>query len=322
MINDKNVPAKTVFDNFGHYVLTDSITGGRVDYSINASSRASTSFENFRIATKADFNALILNASGSGAYQNVVNRSEYEESKLENTHSYGGSFTLNTGSFKNDPNVLSKWEKTLEDNGTLVEFGNTTAKALVPIWELCSDPARAAYLKAEFEKLNDSQAKDNKWPVEKYVVDVTFVYDSDEWAARAKCPPGYQLYNADLNAGSGGAYIYLCYKLGENVNDAITDFFMEYRGSEAPATTATVSHNGNNVPYTRVGLDLNKGAGGDFIYLWYTKAKTLSPVRDMGVAFGNVGWPEYDSVCWQNTQSPADVNKSVGGETIIIKFIR
>ena len=33
-------------------------------------------------------------------------------------------------------------------------------------------------------------------------------------------PSGYQLYNADLNAGSGGAYIYLCYKRGEN-NDAI-----------------------------------------------------------------------------------------------------
>ena len=114
----------------------------------------------------------------------------------------------------------------------------------------------------------------------------------------------------------------MCYKLGENPNDAITDFFMEYRGSSASTTTTTVSHNANNVPYTRIGLDLNLGAGGDFIYLWYTKAKTLPPVKDMGVAFGNVGWPDYDSVCWLNTQSPADVNKSVGGETIIIKFKR
>lgn len=322
MINDENVSAKTVFSNFGHYVLVDSITGGRVDYSITASSRASTSFENFKIATKADFNAVVLKASGSGSYQNIQNRSEYEDSKLENAHSYGGGFAINTGSFKNDPDVLSKWERTLEEHGTLVEFGNTTAKALVPIWELCSNPARAAYLKAEFEKMNKAHANNNKWPVEKYVVGVAFVYGPDEWSARAQCPPGYQLYNADLNAGSGGAYIYLCYKLGENPNDAITDFFMEYRGSSASTTTTTVSHNANNVPYTRIGLDLNLGAGGDFIYLWYTKAKTLPPVKDMGVAFGNVGWPDYDSVCWLNTQSPADVNKSVGGETIIIKFKR
>ena len=65
MINDKNIPAKTVFA-FGHYVLVDAITGGRIDYSITASSRASTSFENFKMAAKADFNALIAKASASG----------------------------------------------------------------------------------------------------------------------------------------------------------------------------------------------------------------------------------------------------------------
>jgi hypothetical protein len=27
-----------------------------------------------------------------------------------------------------------------------------------------------------------------------------FVYGPDEWSTRAACPPGYQLYNADLNA--------------------------------------------------------------------------------------------------------------------------
>ena len=42
----------------------------------------------------------------------------------------------------------------------------------------------------------------------------------------------------------------------------------------------------------------------------------------MGVAFDNAGWPDYESVFWLNTQSPADVNKSVGGATIIIKYKR
>ncbi len=56
--------------------------------------------------------------------------------------------------------------------------------------------------------------------------------------------------------------------------------------------------------------------------MWYSKAKTKPPVKDMGVAFGNVGWPGYESVYWLNTQEPADVNKSVGGATIIIKYLR
>jgi len=169
---------------------------------------------------------------------------------------------------------------------------------------------------------NDSESDQVGQPGEKYVVSVGFVYGHNEWSARAKCPPGYQLYNADLNKDSGGAYIYLCYKLGENVDDAITDFFMEYRPGEASSTTANVSHNANYVPYTRIGLNLNLGSGGDNIYLWYSKAKTKPPVKDMGVAFDNVGWPGYESVCWLNTQEPADVNKSVGGATIIIKYKR
>ncbi|MDD3654945.1 MAG: stalk domain-containing protein [Desulfotomaculaceae bacterium] len=322
MINDKNIPAKTVFATFGHYVLVDSITGGRIDHSITANSRASTSFENFKIATKADFNALVAKASGSASYQNVQNRSEYESSKDENFDCYGGGFIINSVSLKNDPSLLDQWEKTLEEHGNLVEFGNTTTRPLVPIWELCSDSARAAYLKAEFEKMNISMANNNKWPVEKYVEDVTFVVAGNEFAARAQCSAGYQLVNADLNAGAGGDYIYLCYKLSENADDAITDFFMEYTGSGAPSTTTTVSHNANNVPYTRIGIDLNQGAGGNFIYLWYTKAKTKTPVKAMAVTFGAEGLPDYEPVFWLNSQSPADVNKSVGGATIIIKYKR
>ena len=57
--------------------------------------------------------------------------------------------------------------------------------------------------------------------------------------------------------------------------------FMEYRGSSANNYN-NFSHNANNVPYTRIGLDLNLGAG-DFIFMVY-KAKTLPPVKDMGVA--------------------------------------
>jgi len=107
------------------------------------------------------------------------------------TRSYGGGFVLNTGQFTNDPQILSKWESTLEEHGTLVEFGNTTARPLIPIWELCDNSTRANYLKAEFDKLNLAQG--NQWPTEKYVVDIVFVADKDSWTARSKCPPGYML---------------------------------------------------------------------------------------------------------------------------------
>jgi hypothetical protein len=322
MLNDSSISANTVFANFGQYVLVDTITGGRVDYSITASSKASTSYENFKTATKADFNAVIFSAGGSAQYQNVKNKSTYDSDKEQILHSYGGGFALNINQFINDPQALTKWESTLEDKGTLVDFGNTTARALVPIWELCSDPARAASLKAEFEKLNLAQG--NQWPVQKYVTDIVFVADKNEWNARSQCPPGYQLINADLNAGAGGNFIYLCYKLGENIDEAYTDFFMEYRGSSAGSETNPMNHNSNYVDYTRNSMDLNWGSGGKFIYLWTSKANTLPPITDITVVFDNPDNvnPDWPSVYWQNTQSPADVNKSVGGKFIYIKYIR
>ena len=322
MLNDKNVSANKVFNTFGHYVLVDTITGGRIDYSVAASSKASTSYENFKTAAKADYKAVVFSAGGSAEYQSVKNRAEYDSNKEQALHSYGGGFALNIGQFKTDPQILAKWESTLEDNGTLVDFGSTTTRALVPIWELCSDPARAASLKAEFEKLNLAQG--NQWPMQKYVTDIVFVTDKNEWNARSKCPAGYQLINADLNAGAGGDFIYLCYKLGDNINEAYTDFFMEYTGNGQSPETKPINHNSNYVDYTRIGADLNKGAGGDYIYLWATRAKTLPPVTDIAVAFDdpNSVNPNWSSVYWQNTQSPANVNKSVNGKYIYIKYNR
>ncbi len=147
-INDKNVAPGTVFDTFGHYVLVDTITGGRVDYNVTASSEASTSFENFKTAAKAGFNAVLFSAGASGSYQNVTNKEAFDFDKDDNLVSVGGAFALNISQLQADPLARSKWESTLEDQGTLVDFGTTTTRALVPIWEMCDEPFRAAALKA------------------------------------------------------------------------------------------------------------------------------------------------------------------------------
>lgn len=322
MINDSSIPAKTVFGNYGHYVLVDTITGGRVDYSITASSDASTSYDNFVGAAKADFNVVVFKGSIDTEFQKITNSSDYNSNKEQTLNTYGGKFSLNLGQFKNDPQILSKWESTLEENGTLVEFGNTTAKALVPIWELSDSASRSNYLKTEFEKLNLAQG--NQWPMEKYVSDIVFVTASNAWSARAKTPAGYTLVDVDLNKDAGGDFIFLCYKLDDDINKAYTDFFMEYTNKARTAGSATLSHNSNNVKFTRIPTDLNKGAGGDFIYLFTTKAQTLPPIKAINVTFdsSNAVSPDWNNVYWLNSKSPADVNKGASGEYVYIKFKR
>ena len=92
---------------------------------ITVSSKASTSFENFKIAAKADYKAVVFSAGGSAEYQNVKNKSEYDSNKEQTLHSYGGSFSLNINQFTSDPPALVKWESTVVDKGRLVDFGNT-----------------------------------------------------------------------------------------------------------------------------------------------------------------------------------------------------
>ena len=81
-------------------------------------------------------------------------------------------------------------------------------------------------------------------------------------------PDGYTRLHTDLNHGASGSDdIYLCYKkeacTAETVQNAIVDIYV-YSGDTD-----------NYVPrygYTRLSLDLNKGAGGKHIYLYYKKA--------------------------------------------------
>ncbi len=323
-INNSGIPASAVFGNYGQYILIDSVTGGRVDHSISAKAEQATSFENFKLATKADFDAVVFSASGSASYNNVTNRSKYESTKDERLSSQGGAMTLNLGQFKTDKKTLQNWEATLEDNGTLVAFGNTGARALIPIWELCDSQSRATYLEKEFKKMNESQIEEKKWPTETYIADIKFAIGSTANSARRRCPAGYYLIDKDLNKGAGGKYIYLCYKTTENINYAITDLFAELNDDSHGTKYKKLSHNGNYAEFMSHKGDLNKGSGGDYIYLWSSAEKTRQPIKSLAVIYSKPRpqHHEWDYVKWQNGSKPADINKTVGGKFITILFKR
>ena len=72
----------------------------------------------------------------------------------------------------------------------------------------------------------------------------------------ASPPSGYTKINVDLNKGSGGEYIYLCYRKG--VREPITGVIVKAYGF----ASSTAAHG-----HTRIHKDLNKGAGGDYSYI-------------------------------------------------------
>lgn len=106
------------------------------------------------------------------------------------------------------------------------------------------------------------------------IKDVLLVTGNDE-------PPlGYVKIPVDLNKGVGGAYIYLCYSRSGD-HPAITDFKVKMGGNSRPDPGYEFVLHTNGNP-----LDLNKGAGGEYIYLTYTR-NPGTPVVDLLVQAWN-----------------------------------
>ncbi len=80
----------------------------------------------------------------------------------------------------------------------------------------------------------------------------------------SNAPKGFEKIPVDLNKGAGGDYLYLCYKK-EEATAGIIDILVLHdkkadgKGTECPAG------------YEKIGADLNKKAGGEFIFLAYKK---------------------------------------------------
>ena len=114
----------------------------------------------------------------------------------------------------------------------------------------------------------------------------------------------------NLNEGTRGKYVYLCYNKTEDPTTAIT-------GLEVVAGLL------RSVPipvgYTQDGQDINAGAWGKYIYLCYMVGNDLPPVDDIIVMSGadrNI-YPESTY-----TRINQDCNEGTGGLYVFISYKR
>lgn len=115
--------------------------------------------------------------------------------------------------------------------------------------------------------------------------------------------PGFHLIDVDLNKGCGSD---------------TDDIYMSYSkdpGQGAPITGITVVE-GSTLPplgYTKSGKDLNRGAGGAYLYVCYTR-QPGAPITDLCVTLGDQKMPPG----WHKI--PLDLNKGAGGDYIYLWY--
>ena len=105
---------------------------------------------------------------------------------------------------------------------------------------------------------------------ETYVTEMITVAGGKSSVKDCYVSDGWILAGGDLNKGAGGDYVYLLYKTGTNPDEAITDVYITI--NEKNTHPATIVQGGRTYYQVQGGHDLNKGAGGYFIFLYYTTA--------------------------------------------------
>ena len=140
---------------------------------------------------------------------------------------------------------------------------------------------------------------------------------------------GWSVVDYNLNQGAGGQYIYLLYKTGpvdDPTNPPITDFYIKSTKDKNDHPDE-VSYNKRT--YYRISSyigsssfegsygDLNDGAGGRYIYLYYTTDAWDYPRGITSITFND---DSFRAVCGNGSATPQDLNEGAGGDYIYMHY--
>lgn len=154
----------------------------------------------------------------------------------------------------------------------------------------------------------------------KYLKDVAIaVRSSKDEALKDLRNNGFEIFDCNLNGGCtsifGAADIFLGYTTTDDPREAITDLIVvRNNGYDISNPFKSITHNGRTykpvpVPAGNDTGDLNRGAGGWDIFLWYTKDQHQNGVVSSSLSY-NDDKERYGNIMFTNGD-PADFNKGV-----------
>ena len=146
-----------------------------------------------------------------------------------------------------------------------------------------------------------------------YIGEVKITADAKENnAKKALTDEGYTVIDFDLNDDAGGDYIYIGYKRTDKYEEAIKNFTILV-GKDKNYDTYTLDGIEYKACPANFNRDLNKSAGGDYIYLFYTKAEMSDKKAVQEITINET---KKGSVCEK------DLNDNAGGTDVYIHLTR
>lgn len=322
----ESLDVATFFDRYGTHLIVEALLGGRLEFNFSREKKLHETKESLEVEIKAGVGDA-LSTKTSVSKSNALK--ELSSNNYTSTRVIGGRGLAIT-TFDSFNEQYKVWVNSLENERNWQFCSIPNKNSLVPLWDFCKDAKRKKELKDYYEKI--SKAKGNVLQeTELYVKDILFINHKNRHQARANRPSGYTMIEKDLNAGSGGDYIYLCYKLAPMESNGrieeypITNCVMEEtKNSKRSSTNNILISQNKRANYYRDGLDLNKGSGGNYIYFYHTKDQQYLPIKRLAVTFDSepIAKEDWEIVYWKDSRIAADCNKSSGGDYIWIHMKR
>ncbi len=318
-INDPSIPPSEIFQIYGTHCLTGLVIGGRLDYSVSARTRDLKESVSIGVYAEASFSKGL----GSGSINTeVITETDYNKfatSMEKHLEVYGGSSELGQHIINKDD--YDAWIGSIGNN---LVFCNYTQNGLIPIWYFCNDATR----KAALETAYSTWATDRNievFPAPRVcILDLIILEGSNAANPFKYNNRDYYRLNYDLNADCGGdtPYIWIYYLLGME-NDTITPIAEVATIDESDGESLAALPAG----FEKINHDLNRGAGGDFIYLAYRRRNDYSDKLVTGLRVNNAyTFGTGSSNTWYvvtvgyTSAIPQDLNEGAGGYDIYLHY--
>lgn len=295
-----NMDPNELFERYGTHFLSEVIVGGRANFVATTKTSSFESESELKVAAEASFKQV----SSKDSVTNKEAVEKFESNSTSSLYTIGGSAPAD---IRNNEEYAA-WLKSIDKQPVFCTF---TTDSLTPIWKLAETENRQEELEAVTQTFVPSYVmqlavtdvrvissntyseqppygftkidfdlnrnaggryifvcqKQEKIPVARRQGDpqpitAIDIVGDDDWRS---IPHGYVRINQDLNEGAGGSFIFLCFS---------TDPAKAAEGLPIRSITVIGGSDDNlAAPYgfTKLKWDLNSGAGGDFIYMCYSR---------------------------------------------------
>jgi hypothetical protein len=312
-LDDPAFTCEDLFHMYGTHVICGFTMGGRLDYSVSAEMSEVQYSNSIDLYAEASFKKGFASANLSTETHIQEDLASFESIMEKHLQVYGGRSEYGQHIINDDD--YRDWIDSVDERPVFCDFEDN---GLLPLWEFCSDPSRKDTIEDAFE----TYAENNAILINTSHLAIVGL----NVLSMGSNPPenlegGWRLLRQDLNEEAGGSYLYIYYQLGPDDDPENPPIDRVY-------TVDTTDGETPRFGGTKINIDLNQGAGGDYIYLYYTRG-AINPIRGLetwsdgkiryteGAGSSHVWYPVSNN---PGTGLPQDLCEGAGGDTIHLYY--